>query len=176
MSWMLNLLLESRVTYGSDPREHAIQNALLDSFLLATRNLCHFLYSHNPHPSDIVAENYFDNPQDWKSQRPAVSQLQDGSLVSLFSKRVAHLTWDRTSGTAPSWGAFRIAWELCMLMEIFLKTAPSSRVHPSLSQDVSLQKQWMNQIAEQCGGADRVEAAPVNQILNVTDLPWNHSF
>ena len=97
MGNMLLLLLQSNVTFASAQREQVISNALLDSFLLATRNLCHFLYSHNPRPSDIVAENYFDNPQDWSNQRPVVSEFQDGSLVILISKRVAHLTWDRAS-------------------------------------------------------------------------------
>jgi len=176
MGGMLLLLLESNATFASVPRERSISNALLDSFLLATRNLCHFLYSHNPRPSDIVAENYFDNPQDWSNQRPVVSEFQDGSLVSLISKRVAHLTWDRASGTAPSWGAFRIAWELCKAMEMFTKIVPSSRIHPNLPQDVALLKQSMSQTIEQYGGVDLAEAAPLNQIWNEVDLPWNRSF
>ncbi len=175
MGGTLLFLLENNVTFASAQREQAISNALLDSFLLATRNLCHFLYSYNPRSSDIVAENYFDNPHDWLNQRPDFTEFQNGSLVGLISKRVAHLTWDRASGTTPSWGAFRIAWELCKAMEVFTKIAPSSRVHPNLSEDVALIKQSMNQIIEQYGGVDLVDSAPLNMIWNDADLPWNRS-
>jgi hypothetical protein len=167
---VLTLLLESQVTTASPVRDQAIVNALLDSFLQATRNLCHFLYSHNPRSTDITAEDFFDNKQEWFDKRPDIPQLQDGSLVSLISKRLTHLTWDRVSGTTPSWGAFRIAWELCKAMEVFVEEAPSSRIHPGLSEDMASIKQSMNEIIEQYGGADSVASAPLNMIWNDEDL------
>ena len=59
----LGLLLESNVTTTSTPREQVVFNALLDSFLQATRNLYHFLCSYKPRASDIIAENFFDDTE-----------------------------------------------------------------------------------------------------------------
>ena len=170
MGSMLHLLLESTVTIASAARDRAISNAFLDSFLQATRNLCHFLYSHNPRPSDIIAEDFFDDERDWCRARLAVAEFHDGSIVNLISKRLVHLTWDRTSGTKPSWGAFRIAWELCKAMEVFIAKVPSSRVDPSLSQDVAALILSMRQIIEQYGGINLVESAPLSHIWNEDEL------
>jgi hypothetical protein len=173
---VLTLLLESKVTIASPVRDQAIVNALLDSFLQATRNLCHFLYSYKPRSTDVTAEDFFDNKQEWLDERPDIPQFQDGSLASLISKRLAHLTWERVSGTTPSWGAFRIAWELCKAMEVFVEKAPSSRINPNLIEDVVSIKQSMNQIVAQYGGVDYVGSAPLNMIWNDEDLPWNLVF
>ena len=170
MGNMLDLLLESKVTIASAARDQAILNALLDSFLQATRNLYHFLYSQKPWPSDIIAEDFFDDERDWCRSRPAVAEFHNGSLVNLISKRLVHLTWDRTSGTKPSWGSFRIAWELCKALEVFIATVPSSRVDPSLSQDVAALILSMRQIIEQYGGIDLVESAPISHIWNEDEL------
>jgi hypothetical protein len=170
MGNMLDLLLESKVTIASAARDQAILNALFDSFLQATRNLYHFLYSQKPWPSDIIAEDFFDDERDWCRSRPAVAEFNDGSLVNLISKRLFHLTWSRTSGTKPSWGPYRIAWELCKALEVFIATAPSFRVDPSLSQDVAALMLSMRQIIEQYGGIDLVESAPLSQIWNEDEL------
>lgn len=170
MGNMLDLLLESKVTIASTARDRAISNALLDSFLQAARNLCHFLYSQKPRPSDIIAEDFFDDEQDWCRSRPAVAEFHDRSLVNLISKRLFHLTWDRISGTKPSWGPFRIAWELCKALDVFIAKVPSSRVDPILSQDVAALILSMRQIIEKYGGIDLVESAPLSQIWNEDEL------
>ncbi len=170
MDSMLRLLLESSVTMASRPRDPATANAVLHTFLLATRNLCHFLYSHKPRPLDIIAEDFFDRDEDWRNVRPpAVPEFLDGSLVDLISKRLAHLTWDRASGTKPSWGAFRIAWELGKALEVFVATAPSTRIAPVLTQDIAAMVKLMHNIVHRFGGVDGVQLAPLSQLLDGSD-------
>jgi hypothetical protein len=168
MGHTLQLLLESKVTIASPVRDQVLSNALLDSFLQATRNLCHFLYSSKPRPSDIVAENFFDDGGIWARLRPDVPELRSGSLASLISKRIAHLTWDRASETAPSWGAFRIAWELGRTMEVFTKEVLPSRIDQSISQDNTMMMFLMRKTIAEYGEVDLVKLSPLSQIWKMS--------
>jgi len=90
---MLHFLLGSQVTFTSPAPEQSLANAELHSLLLATRNLCVFLYSHNPRDSDIVAEDFFDADEEWHAVRPVMAEeFSNGNLVNSISKRLAHLT------------------------------------------------------------------------------------
>ncbi len=81
----LQTMLQSDVGLDSPPEEHLVANAMLHSFLLATRNLCKFLYSYKPYPNDIIAEDFFDKPDDWKTLRPAsLPEFEEGSQAGMI--------------------------------------------------------------------------------------------
>lgn len=144
----LHILLASNVNELSSSQDQALNNALLHSFLIAARNLFHFLHSHNPRPNDMVAEDFFDVQADWRRERaPGPSEFQDGSFVRMISRRLAHLTWDRATQPKPLWTAFRIAWELVTPLALFVSRVPPERIDKRFRQDVEVLGAELRQIA-----------------------------
>ncbi len=134
---MLSLLLDSNVSLRSPPEAQAVSNAILHTFLLAARNLIHFLYSHKPRPGDIVAEDFFDDPKVCCAARAKGAQdYRNGTLVGFISKHLAHLTWERASKTKPTWGAFPIAWGIAEALVEFVSAVEKTRVDVRLIDDV----------------------------------------
>ena len=166
----LDFLLGSQTTFGSSAREQMASNAMLHSFLLATRNLCPFLYSHDPWQNDIIAEDFFEKAEEWHEARPQPPpEFLDGTLVDLISKRLAHLTWHRASGTRPTWGAFRIAWELTKGLEVFASKVSSLRLDPSFAQDVKVCSLALQAFIDQHGSVELADA-PTSLLWNEADL------
>jgi hypothetical protein len=160
-------MLESNVDVRSAPREQAVSNALLHAFLMATRNLCHFLYSHNPRSTDIIAEDFFDDPEGWQRARPdPLPEFADGTFVTRISRRLAHLTWERASGTKPSWGGFRIAWELGKSLEVFVSSADPVRISRELMEDVTVLMRTLRRYIDEFGSVDNVENAPPSMLFD----------
>lgn len=134
----LHIMVNGATTIESPVSERAVSNALLHTFLLSARNLCHFLYPHQPRSSDLIAGDFFDDPADWIKLRPTGhAEFTDGTLVNFISKRVAHLTWDRTAGTKPSWSVFAIAFQLGIVLERLVASASLTRMSSDFSEDVS---------------------------------------
>lgn len=93
---MMHAMLQRQVGTDSPTEDQAVANAMLHSCLLAARNLCKFLYSHKPQDDDIVAEDFFDNPDNWKNLRPpSQAEFEKGSLAGIISRRLLHLTYER---------------------------------------------------------------------------------
>lgn len=167
----LDFLLGSQTTFGSSAPEQMASNAMLHSFLLATRNLCPFLYSHNPRQNDIIAEDFFETAEEWHQARPQPPhEFLDGSLVDLISKRLAHLTWHRASGTRPTWGAFRIAWELTKGLEVFAAKVSSARLDSSFAQAVKVLSLALQAVIDQHGSVELAESAPTSLLWDEADL------
>ena len=169
MLWAtLEILLSSNTNILSRAAAQAQSNMALHSFLLATRNLCGFLYSRSPYPTDIIAEDFFDDPQQWYDVRPAVAEeIRDGSLVKLINKRLAHLTWDRASGTHPAWSAFRIAWELAEALEVVASQVSASRLHPTFAPGTVALKTAMQAVIDQHGSVEQVKSVGLSQLLTL---------
>jgi len=174
MGTTLFLMIERYVDLDSSPREHAISNSLLHAFLIATRNLCHFLYCHKPRPTDIIAEDFFDHPSDWRRVRPKLpEEFEGGSFVDRISKRLAHLTWERASGTKPTWGAFRIAWELGKALEAFVGHANHVRLSDETVEDVAALRRVMDGLIEQYGSVEEIETVPPSKLFHEEDF-WSN--
>jgi hypothetical protein len=165
MGALLQLLLESDTDISSSPREHAVSNALLHAFLISTRNLCHFLYSHKPRTTDIIGEDFFDDPVEWKRVRPSPpTEFADGTFVNRISKRLAHLTWDRIAGTKPTWGVFRVAWELSKALEAFVSNVRACHLSREIGEDVTVLVQVLAAYVEEFGSPDDVKGTPLSTL------------
>jgi hypothetical protein len=165
---MLQFLLDSNVSASSPPEAQAISNALLHTFLLAARNLIHFLFSHNPYPDDIIAEDYVDDPEVWRSVEAEVgSDFRDGSLVKFISRRLAHLTWERAGETKPTWGPFPIAWGIAESLVRFVTVAPKERVDRRLVDDVGKLMSGLQGLRDRFGGPSATMGP------SGTLLPWS---
>lgn len=141
---------KAHVGWASDDRSMAFSNVCVHSMLLAARNLLAFLYSHNPRESDIIAEDFFDDPAEWKTKRVVPSpEMADGVLITRISKHLAHLTWDRTDDSKTLWGGFRIVWSIVRALESFLAIVEKERVHDALREDVRLMKAMLQAVLDQ---------------------------
>jgi hypothetical protein len=164
----LQQLLHSNVTCEGPARERLISNALLHTFLLAARNLIHFLFSHEPRPNDIIAQDFVDHAAHWSAQQSACApELRDGALVTFISRRLAHLTYDRASGTKATWGPFAIAWLVLEGLERFVVVADKSRVDKRLVDEVQLVGQLLRTLRAEFGGLD----TPLGPLSTL--LPWD---
>lgn len=166
------MLQDLAANWRSNPRDQALSNALLNAFLLAARNLLAFLYSHNPRPSDIIAEDFFDDPNGWQENRKVPEpELASGELRNQISKRLAHLTWDRAEGTRPLWGAFTIAWNIGLTMQSFLELADEEEIRPELTQDVAVFMVRLQAYMDQWGGMPD-NLAPTTELIGFDDLEY----
>jgi hypothetical protein len=106
--WMLTTLadgLASEVA-GNGP----IANALLESFIIHVRVVIDFLYAIKQRPDDVIAEDFFDAPEQWTDMRPTLSELLS-QTKSRADKKLAHLSYERLNATPENnnWQVVQIA-------------------------------------------------------------------
>lgn len=167
----MHLLLDSKVTMDSSPEEWVRFNSLLHAFLLAARNLAHFLYSHSPHSQDVIAEDFFDVECDWPRIRPEPrAEIKDGTLVKRISQRLCHITWERASETKPTWAVFPITWGLAKPLEQFVIDAPAARIDERLREDVDALLAVMRTAIDTYGAPEDVESSPLGALLDEGDI------
>src|SRR2546428_11414548 len=97
----------------ADETSRVIHNALLESSMIHARSLIDFLYDENPSDSDVVANDFFDDPSDYRSARDPMTDLLR-TVPHRVGKEIAHLTYDRL-GKAPeqrTWPAMQIAVDI----------------------------------------------------------------
>jgi len=140
-------------------------NALLHGFLLAARNLCQFLYSHRPRSDDIIADDFFDDPNDWQRLRTSsLPEFANGSFVRDISRRLAHLTYDRAEGTKLTWTLFRIAWELSASFEVFVASVKPSRLCGGIKEDIRLLRCRLQFYVDEFGSIDDVASVSLTNL------------
>jgi len=129
---MLRNSVEYLTNRGYQQTDFVLYNALLTSFPVYTRSLYLFFYATAPRPDDMVATDYFDDPNQWLQHRPAItSNLQ--LLFEAVGKRVAHLTYERVNGDF--WWVWRDIYpDMAIVISTFLKYVPSNRLVPELLQ------------------------------------------
>ncbi|MDO8632002.1 MAG: hypothetical protein Q7R41_16065, partial [Phycisphaerales bacterium] len=141
---------------------------------IATRNLCQFLYSHDPRANDIIAEDFFENSSEWQRIRPtSLPDFADGSFVRDISRRLLHLTYDRADGTKMTWTAFRIAWELSKSFEVFVGKVKPFRLCEGIQVDIAVLRRRLQQYVDQFGSVDDVTSVPLSNLWHEDDF-WNN--
>ena len=106
-----------------------LHDAVLEAFIIHGRNLLHFLYPEKPQDSDVLAEDFLDDPIQW----PTVRGDMPASLTSLrrrANKEVAHLTFDRLSVTQEEkgWHFVDILRDLDLKFHAFRRLVPAKRL------------------------------------------------
>lgn len=105
--------------------EGALNNAVLESFIIHARAVMDFLYSKSPHVEDIIAEDFFDEPDDWRMPRPKQTDV----LVSARKRvgtEVAHLSYERQNVTPEKkpWPLSEITIDVAVVARKFLDVVP----------------------------------------------------
>ena len=111
-------------------QELSAQNALLESFTIHARALLAFLYPpDNPRKSDVLAEDFFDDPEEWNRLRPPKAAVLD-QVNTRVGREIAHLTYNRQEGTpeAKKWPIPEIARAIHSVVRLFLQTVPRDRL------------------------------------------------
>lgn len=118
---------------GSGLLSAEIKNALVESFAVHLRNLLDFLYLENPRPDDVIAEDFFDTPEIWVTNRPAKSQILKAAHTRAH-KEVSHLTYNRLSLTPENkvWQQGELLNEIVPVLKRFVELVPRERVDPGL--------------------------------------------
>lgn len=106
-----------------------IKNALIESFAIHTRNLIDFLYPRSYNHDDIIAQDFFNNPMEWKRRRGQLSKnLREARERA--DKEIAHLTQGRISGTPRRkfWDITKVGNEIKEKISIFIEDADRNRL------------------------------------------------
>lgn len=116
--------LTSQVLAGS-----MAHNALVESFAVHTRNLIDFFWRDSKDSDDVVAGDFFTEPEHWITNRPQISSLLQQAKKQAH-KQVAHLTYTRIDIDLQDkqWHFIEIATELDGVFKLFLSKAPSGDV------------------------------------------------
>lgn len=174
MGCTLEQMLQRNTTIESPRIEQLVANALHHSFLLATRNLCTFLFSYRPRSNDIIAEDFFDAPDDWKKLRPAsLPEFEKGSLAKMISQRLLHLTYTRAGNTKPVWGNLRIAWELLKSLKVFVANVSPDRLSEALVEDTATLLVVLQHYVDECESVDAAESAELFMLYAKKDF-WRN--
>jgi hypothetical protein len=125
--WMLSSLANG-IASGI-PGQGPIANALLESFVIHVRAIMDFLYADCPQADDVIAEDFFDNSEQWTKIRPALSQTLS-QAKRRAGKEVAHLTYARLDVTpeTKSWPFVQITNEVSTVINAFFQNVPKDKL------------------------------------------------
>jgi len=104
-----------------------LNNALLESFLIHLRNLIDFLYLPKCNKDDILAQDFFPNPEDWLKLRPKQGESLD-TAKRKTNKLLAHLTYSRLRipKDQAKWDFMYLRNEIVSRIQVFLGVCPSN--------------------------------------------------
>ena len=104
-------------------------NAVLEAFTIHVRGIVDFLYSDNPRPNDVVAQDFLPSTIDWQRVRVAPTPALELARKRA-GKEVAHLTYGRlnvTPDTKP-WPFLEIAQDVSKVLSVFLRHVPEEKL------------------------------------------------
>ena len=102
-----------------------INSALLESFIIHLRVLIDFFCSDSQRDDDIIANDFFNDPNDWKNLRPQKTKVLERAKICA-DKEVAHLTYTRLGITPDqkNWYFEEVYNDMRTIFELFLTNIP----------------------------------------------------
>ena len=118
--------------------EKVVYNALIEAFVVHLRNLIGFLYPDRFTPFDVIAGDFFSDPNGWDEIRPRISSTLQGARDRAH-REIAHLTTARIAGMPPkkAWPLSSLIPEVKVLMRLFADHASPQRLHPLIKELLS---------------------------------------
>lgn len=116
----------------------ATNNSILESFAVHTRGTIDFLFPPgNARDTDLVADDFFDDPKEWRSRRGEMSDFLKATRQRV-GVLVAHLTEERVGITPErkSWDFRAILLEVRDHLRTFVAHVAGDRIDKSLATEV----------------------------------------
>jgi hypothetical protein len=112
------------------------QSAFVESFATHLRNLIDFFFDQSPQPTDVIAADFFDNPDAW---RPTITPTLDEARIRA-NKEVSHLTLQRKGPTDPkkTWPIGVYFREVEPVVQAFVMGASQKKLSPKVDEWVNL--------------------------------------
>lgn len=112
------------------------RNALVESFAIHLRNLIYFFYHDRCRRDDVIAADFFDNPDEWK--RPEKSH-QIKEALNRASKEVSHMTTERKDASDPTkpWELATLYSEIQPVAKDFANCASKTKLHEKVRELVN---------------------------------------
>lgn len=126
-SLRMALLAHEEIHNQNNSEPSIIKNALIMAFAIHFRNIYDFMYAgrneiQRPRPSDIIAEDFFKSPEDWRN---AILNYPEsaGKIKKRMNKLIAHLTYDQISLSSEEklWDLTTMLNDLCPAIEAFYR-------------------------------------------------------
>lgn len=116
-----------QISTGLDPLTN---NMATESFLLHFRNLRDFLYPHMPERDDIIADDFFDPPNQWNAPQPHFLSQQRWAT----NLKLGHLSYERIESRYKdkNWQLGKMFVLIWHDFETFVTTAPKDRLDDRL--------------------------------------------
>jgi hypothetical protein len=131
LDYEIEMLVETMKAWDPNaPR--TLRNALTEAFAVHLRNLIAFLHPGREQCGDVYAKDFFGSPQKWiKDLPPLASSL--ATARDRASKEIAHVTVDRTKGSAKGKGWNPEFIDAVMVpLRRFVELADGDRLHPDV--------------------------------------------
>ncbi|WP_373998752.1 hypothetical protein [Bdellovibrio bacteriovorus] len=135
---------ESHQALKDNPAIHpVILNALILSFAVNFRNIYDFLFSTPTNPKDdVLAAQFFDEPQTWHQLRPEISQSLRTHRGRL-NKHLAHITYARVNQSQADlfWDFQEVMEGLTPAIKLFVNNVDPCRIHSDMLEELT-NKVW----------------------------------
>jgi len=131
MFFQLGRLLMTGPFLATPPEAAVVMhNAAQEAFAVHLRNLLDFFYTQKPFKTDVIAAMFYD-----AGKLPADFPPKSAMLITAHlraHKELSHLTTERDpEGTLEKdWKLHPLVMEIKQLLEKFLQTASTARLHP----------------------------------------------
>jgi hypothetical protein len=132
-----HLLMSGQLQTSQPEVAIVLHNAIIESFVLHLRNLLDFFYT-PPRKTDVGATMFYNSghlPPDFPRESAILHTAHRRA-----HKEMSHITTERhwEGDPAKVWEFHRLLREVKPLVERFLQTASSARVHPDFIQQTKL--------------------------------------
>lgn len=126
--WMLNRTAPIGCKRDSEVNT-VINNCIVESFGIHARNLRDFFFNTSGKKDDILAVDFFDDPEEWSKYINRKSDILN-EINKRVGKELVHLTYTRIGKTPEEkiWQKGEIARDINRLFKDFLKRVPKERI------------------------------------------------
>lgn len=107
-----------------------LHNALVEAFVIHLRVVLEFLHPSGAKRDDVIAHDFFEDPNVWRRARPLMSDAL-AKARDRAGAEMAHLTYARLKVTpeAKPWKFGELTHEVTEIFKAFLQCAPKDRLN-----------------------------------------------
>jgi len=101
----------------------ALNNSIVESFAIHTRNLIDFLWPVKPKNDHVIAEDYFCKEGQWENIRTPIPDILSKARIRAH-KEIAHISYDRINVKKDEkpWDFITLSKLISVSMDLFFKS------------------------------------------------------